>query len=191
MSLTKWHVIACAVLVTAALAGCYTPHSATVWTPEKTKAAILKHERSRVMIRGNISPELLGATDDYFDNYYCARSISTRRGDMIMTTRWYSTRKIRFHDIKDVQIRWDSAGSLIGSTLLFGVRGPFVYYRVLTLESGDEIFLEGAPKGDLWNWAWLWVVPVRPFLHSDPYTEAILYMSKRARESDSEMLLSE
>ena len=186
MRLTKWCIIASAAILTASLAGCYTPHSSTVWTPEKAKAAILKQEHSRVMVRGNISPELLVVTDDYFDNFYCARSQSTRQGDMIMTTRWYSTRKIFFHDIKDAQIRWDAGQSLIGLALLFGVRGPFVYYRILTLESGEKVFLEGTPKGDLWNWAWLWVVPVRPFLHSDPYTEAILYMSNRARQTRAE-----
>jgi len=48
MRLTKWCVIASAAVLTGALTGCYTPHSSTIWTPEKAKAAILKEEQSHV-----------------------------------------------------------------------------------------------------------------------------------------------
>ncbi len=185
MRLTKWCIIASAAILTAALTGCYTPHSSTVWTPEKAKAAILKEEGSHIVGTGDITPKSLQVTDEYFDNFYLASTHSTQQYSMITTTQVFRTRKIYFRDIKEVLIWWDALGGTIGPPFVLGVRGPFFYQRKLVFESGEELILSGAPKWEWLNWMWLWVVPVRGFLHSDPYTEAILYMSTRARQSDA------
>ncbi len=173
-------------ILVATFAGCYTPHSSTQWTPDTAKAAILKEEQSHVRGRGSITPKSLVVTDDCFDNFYCASTHRAQQGDMITITRIYRTREIYFRDIKDVRIQWDAVRGIIGPPFLFGLVGPFVYDRRLIFESGEELILTGAPKWELLNWVGLWVIPVRPFLHSDPYTEAILYMSKRARQTRTE-----
>jgi len=186
MRLTQWRVIASAAVLSAALTGCYTPHSSIMWTPEKARAAILKEEQSHVCGTGGITPESLQVTDEYFDYFYCASTHTRRQGNLVMTTRTYRTRRIYFRDIKDVRIRWDAVTSIIVPPFLFGLMGPFAYDRMVVFESGKELILTGSPKWELLNWAWLWVIPVRPFLHSDPYTEAILYMSNRARQTRTE-----
>jgi len=177
----------CMVASLALLAGCsYTPHSSTVWTPELAKAAILKEEGSHIVGKGSITPESLVVTDEYFDHFYLACTHSTEEHGRITTTSVYRTRKIYFRDIDKVYIWWDAAGGIIGPPFVLGIRGPFFYQRKLVFNSGVELTLTGAPKWEWLNWMWLWVIPVRGFLHSDPYTEAILYMSHRAKQAHGE-----
>jgi len=188
MRLTKWRVIASAVFLTVLMTGCsYVPHSSTVWTPERAKAAIIKQEAYNAIHVNGVTPESLTATDEYFDNCYLSDIYSRWINGRQVTTRRYDTRRIYFRDIETVYVRWEAWRGILGTPFFFaGLRGPYVYERRIVLNSGEELELMGPPKWEMLNWFWLWVIPVRPFLHSDPYTEAILYMSSRAREAGEE-----
>jgi len=187
MSLSKSCILASLAVLACVLSGCsYTPRSSTVWTPELAKAAILKEEGSHIVGEGPITPDSLAATDEYFDHFYLARTHSKEEYGLITTTSVYRTRKIYFRDIERVYIWWDALGGIVGPPFVLGIRGPFFYQRKLVFKSGAELTLTGAPKWEWLNWMWLWVVPVRGFLHSDPYTEAILYMSNRAKQTPVE-----
>jgi len=187
MALRKWPVIS-SVVLTVAMTGCsYTPHSSTVWTPELAKAAILKQESYNAIRVNGVTPESLTATDEYFDNCYLSEIYSRWINGRQVTTHRYGMRRIDFRDIKTVYVRWDALRGIVGTPFFFaGLRGPYVYERRIILHSGEDLKLISPPKWEMLNWFWLWVVPVRPFLHSDPYTEAILYMSRRAKEAAEE-----
>jgi len=106
--------------------------------------------------------------------------------------------RVYFRDIDTVRSRWNPY-SLVVSPLSCGLIGPLGYHRYIVLKPGIDVpgalsrksircarnnEIPVVSGGDDWAWSNifpLWIIGVRPFLHSDKQAEAILYMVNRAR----------